>query len=330
MKPVYGLGMPSTPRVAVTRTIPGKLTIPGTTIDTLGDALATRETLLDFVPGAAVLVTMYTDRVDDALLEAAGPGLRGVCNFAVGTNNIDIEACQRRSVTVTNTPDAVTEGTADLAWLLVMAVARRLIEADRYARSPEYPARGPLGMGELMGIDLTGRTLLIVGAGRIGFATAMRANAWGMKVLYVARSRHWNFELAPLAAQRVELDEGLGRADVVSIHTPLTPETTHLLSRERIDLLKPTAIVVNTSRGPVIDEAALAEALHAQRIWGAGLDVFEREPELHPRLLTAPHTVLTPHIGSAEQRYREMMTQMVAANATAILAGKTPPNPVHK
>lgn len=322
--------MSSTPRVAVTRTVPGKLTIPGTTIDTLGDALATREALLEFVPGASILVTMYTDRVDDALLDAAGPTLKGVCNFAVGTNNIDIDACQRRGVAVTNTPDAVTEGTADLAWLLVMAVARRLIEADRYARSPAYPERGPLGMADFMGIDLTGRTLLIVGAGRIGFATAMRARAWGMNILYTARSKHWNFELAPLAAERIELDEGLCRADVVSIHTPLTPETTHLLSRERIALLKPTAIVVNTSRGPVVDEAAIAEALHAGRIWGAGLDVFEREPELDPNLLSAPNTVLTPHIGSAERRFREMMTEMVAANATAILAGQTPPNPVHK
>jgi len=322
--------MSSTPRVAVTRTVPGKLTIPGTTIDTLGDALADREKLLAFVPGATILVTMYTDRVDDALLDAAGPTLKGVCNFAVGTNNIDIPACQRRGIVVTNTPDAVTEGTADLAWLLVMAVARRLIEADRYARSPAYPEHGPLGMAEFMGVDLTGRTLLIVGAGRIGFATAMRASAWGMRTLYTARSQHWNFELAPLAAERVELDEGLRRADVVSIHTPLTPETTHLLSRERIALLKRSAIVVNTSRGPVVDEAALAEALHAGRIWGAGLDVFEHEPKLHPDLLSAPNTVLTPHIGSAERRFREMMTQMVADNATAILEGRTPPNPVHK
>lgn len=320
--------MPTTPRVAVSRTIPGELRIPGATVDILGDALPSRESLHGFARGADILVTMYTERVDEALLEAAGPQLRGVCNFAVGVNNIDLAACARRGVTVTNTPDAVTEGTADLAWLLVLAVGRRLIEADRYARSRAYPERGALGMAEFMGVDLTGRTLLIVGAGRIGFATAMRARGWGMETLYTARSRHWNFELAPLAAERVELDEGLRRADVVSIHTPLTPETTHLLSRERLGLLKPTAIVVNTSRGPVVDEEALAEALHAGRLWGAGLDVFEREPQVHPDLLTAPNTVLTPHIGSAERRYREMMTAMVGENAKAILEGRTPPNQV--
>ncbi len=320
--------MPITPRIAVTRTIPGQLEIPGANIDTLSDDLPKRDALLAFVPGAHIIVSMYTERIDDELLDAAGHQLRGVCNFAVGVNNIDLEACARRGVIVTNTPDAVTEGTADMAWLLTLAVARKLIEADQYARTSAYPHRGPLGMADFMGLDLTGRTLLIIGAGRIGFAAAMRARAWGMKILYVARTRHWNFELAPLAGERVDLDDGLALADVVSIHTPLTPETTHLLNERRLGLLKPTAIIVNTSRGPVIDEQALAEALHAGKLWGAGLDVFEREPEIHPDLLTAPNTVLTPHIGSAEERFRLMMTTMVADNAKAILKGSTPPNPV--
>lgn len=314
------------PRVAVTRTVPGTLSIPGARVEILGDGVAAPGAIREFARGATVLVTMYTDRVDDEVLDAAGPQLRGVCNFAVGTNNIDLAACGRRGVLVANTPNAVTEGTADLAWLLVMAAARRLIEADRYARSPEYPARGALGMAEFMGVDLTGRTLLIVGAGRIGYATAMRGLAWGMRTLYVARSRHWEFELAPLAGERVELDDGLRRADVVSIHTPLTPETHHLLDARRIGLLKPTAIVVNTSRGPVVDERALAEALHAGRLWGAGIDVFEREPVIDPLLLSAPNAVLTPHIGSAEKRYREMMTEMVQDNARAMLEGRQPPN----
>jgi glyoxylate reductase len=316
------------PRIAVTRTVPGQLDIPGAQIDILSEDLPKRDALLKFVPGAAILVSMYTERVDKELLEAAGDQLRGVCNFAVGVNNIDLEACARRGVIVTNTPDAVTEGTADMAWLLTLAVARKLIEADRYARSAAYPHQGPLGMADFMGLDLTGRTVLIIGAGRIGFATAMRAKAWGMKILYVARTKHWNFDLAPLAAERVGLDEGLALADVVSIHTPLTPDTTHLLDERRLGLLKPTAIVVNTSRGPVIDEHALAEALHAGQLWGAGLDVFEREPEIHPDLLTAPNTVLTPHIGSAEARFRLMMTAMVAENARAILNDTCPPNQV--
>ncbi|RMH14383.1 MAG: D-glycerate dehydrogenase [Planctomycetota bacterium] len=317
-----------TARVAVTRKVPGELDIPGARVDVLGDELPARSNVLEFVRGADVLVCMYTERIDDELLDAAGRQLRGVCNFAVGVNNIDLQACQRRGVLVTNTPNAVTEGTADLAWLLILAVARRLIDADRYARSPEYPRRGPLGMAEWLGLDLTGRTLLIVGAGRIGFATAMRAHAWGMKTLYVARSKHWEFELAPLAAKRVDLDEGLAQADVVSIHTPLTPETTHLIDARRLGLMRDRAILVNTSRGPVIDEEALAQALHRGALWGAGLDVYENEPEIHPDLLDAPNTVLTPHIGSAEIRYREMMTQMVAANVRAILAGEEPPNRV--
>jgi glyoxylate reductase len=183
-------------------------------------------------------------------------------------------------------------------------------------------------MAEFMGVDLTGRTLLIVGAGRIGFATAMRSIGWGMRVLYTARSRHWEFELAPLAAERVELEHGLRRADVVSVHTPLTAETRHLINGERLGLMKPTAILVNTARGPVVDEAALAEALREKRIFGAGLDVFEREPEVHPGLVGLDSVVMAPHIGSAEVRYREMMTAMVGENAAAILEGREPPNRV--
>ena len=237
-------------------------------------------------------------------------------------------ACGKRGVVVTNTPHAVTEGTADLAWALILAAARRLIEADRYARSREYPARGHLGMREMMGMDLTGRTLLIVGAGRIGYAVAMRSRGWGMRVLYVARTRHWDFELAPLAGERVELSEGLRRADVVSIHCPLTPQTRHLINRESFAAMKPNAIIVNTARGPIIDENALVEALAAKRIFAAGLDVFENEPTIHPELIADPRVVLTPHIGSAEVRYRELMTEMVCENAAAILAGTKPPNVV--
>lgn len=281
--------------------------------------------MLERIAGASIVVTMFTDRVDEEFLDAAGPGLKGVCQFAVGVDNIDVELCRSRGVAVANTPHAVTEGTADLAWTLILAVARRLVPADRYARSGAYPENGPLGMAEFMGVDLTGRTLLIVGAGRIGFATAMRSLGWGMRVLYTARSRHWDFELAPLSARRVELDEGLAEADVVSVHTPLTPETRHLINAERLALMKPGAILVNTARGPVIDEAALARALQAGKLWGAGLDVFEEEPKVHPGLIGLDNVVLTPHIGSAARRYREEMTAMVGQNAEAILEGRTPP-----
>lgn len=316
----------SSPIVAVTRTVPGTLAVPGADVRTLGDGHPTLEQLHDFVRGASVLVSMFSDKVNADLLDAAGPGLKGVCNFAVGYNNIDLDACRERGVLVTNTPDAVTEGTADIAWLLVLAVARRLIEGDRFARTGAWKAHGPLGMAEFLGMDLTGRTLLIVGAGRIGYAVASRAKAWGMRVLYTARSQHWNFELAPIAGVRVDLDEGLAQADVVSVHTPLTDATDHLIDERRLGLMKPTAILVNTARGPVVDEAALARALASKAIWGAGLDVFEREPEIHADLLGLDNVTMTPHIGSAEVRFREAMTQMVGANAAAILAGTAPPN----
>lgn len=317
---------PENPLVVVTRSVPGTVNIPRASIKTLGDGKPSREDLLAGIKGASAVVTMFSDRVDAAFLDAAGPSLKGVCNFAVGFDNIDLPLCKSRGVIVTNTPHAVTEGTADLAWTLLLAVARRLIEADRFARSPEYPRRGPLGITEFLGTDLTGRNLLIVGAGRIGYATALRSIGWGMRVMYVARSRHVDFELAPLAARRVELEEGLREADVVSIHTPLTPDTRHLINERSISLMKPNAIIINTSRGPVIDEAALARALKERRIFGAGLDVFEHEPTVHPDLLGLDNVTLTPHIGSAEDKYRRLMTEMVSENAAAILAGTPPPN----
>lgn len=318
----------SLPVVAVTRTVPGTLTVPGAEVRTLSDRHEPEGRIRDFARGCSILVTMFSNRVDAPLLDAAGPSLKGVCNFAVGVNNIDLDACRARGITVTNTPDAVTEGTADLAWALVMAVARRLVEGDRYARSGDWARHGVLGMAEFMGLDLTGRTLHIVGAGRIGYAVALRALAWGMKILYTARTRHWPFELAPVNACRVELDEGLALADVVSLHTPLTDETRHLIDDRRLGLMKPGAILINTARGPVVDEAALARALRVRRIYGAGLDVFEDEPRIHPDLLDLDNIVMTPHIGSAEVRYREEMTAMVAHNAAAILRGETPPNRV--
>jgi glyoxylate reductase len=269
---------------------------------------------------------MFHDQIDAELLDAAGPQLKGVCNVAVGFNNIDLKACKERGILVTNTPDAVTEGTADLAWALLLAVARRLVEADRFVRTGQWERQGILGMGEWLGQDLTGRTLLIVGAGRIGLAVAQRSLAWGMRLLYVARSTKWPFELAPVAGERVELHEGLARADVVSLHVPLTEATRHLIGAHELGQMKPTSIIINTSRGPVIDEAALVNALQNKRLWGAGLDVFEREPALHPGLAQLDNVVLTPHIGSAERRFREAMTAMACANAQAILTGNTPPN----
>lgn len=330
--PAKGLDAGGVAIVAVTREVPGSLAIhvPGVRVELRPGPLErmTRAALLEHVRGAHVIVSMFSDRVDAEMLDAAGPQLRGVCNLAVGFENIDLKECARRGVAVSNTPNAVTEGTADLAWMLILAVARRLIEGDEFARSGAWERHGPLSMSQFLGLDLTGRTLLIVGAGRIGYATALRSLGWGMQVLYTARSRHWEFELAPLAARRVELDEGLRAADVVSIHTPLTDQTRHLIGERELSLLKPTAILVNTSRGPVVDEDALVRALEAKQLWGAGLDVFEHEPRVHEGLRRMKNVVMMPHVGSAATKYRAMMTEMVSENASAMLAGREPPNRV--
>lgn len=320
--------MSDKPLVAFCRAVPGPVDIPGAEIHPGSDRALPRDKLLTAVRGAAVIVTWVSERVDAELLNAAGPGLRAVCNFAVGVDNIDLPECQRRGVIVTNTPDAVTQGTADMAWALILGVARRVNIADRFARSDEYAKVGPLGPDEFLGQDLTGRSLLIIGAGRIGYATALRSIGWGMRVLYASRRRNLEFEMAPLAAEQVPLEDGLRRADVVSIHTPLTNETRAMINAARLALLKPTAILINTARGPIIDEAALVEVLKARRIWGAGLDVFEREPEVHPGLRQLDNCLLSPHIGSASAWSRGMMTRMVCDNARAVLAGKEPPNRV--
>ncbi len=311
--------------VVVTRAVPGDpVSIEGARVLVGPTETPTRESTLERVRGASVVITMFTDEVDAAFLDAAGPGLRGVCNFAVGYNNIDLDACRERGVVVANTPDVVTEGTANMAIGLLLAVARRIVEGDRFVRSGEWERRAPLAMGEMLGPELAGRTLQIVGAGRIGYATALRAKAFGMEVIYTSRRRKLAFEGAPVCGRWVELEEGLREADVVSVHTPLTPETRHLLNAERLAMLKPDAIVINTSRGPVIDEAALAEALRARRIWGAGLDVLEDEPRVHPGLLGLDNVVMTPHVGSGEWRWRAEMTRMCERSAAAILRGDEP------
>ncbi len=287
----------------------------------------TRAALLRFVAGASVVVCVFTDAVDEEFLAAAGPGLKGVCAFAVGVDNIDLDACRRRGVVVTNTPDAVTEGTANLTWGLILACTRRIVAADAFVRAGRFEKEGngfPTGW---MGVHLSGQTLCIVGAGRIGLAVARRAAAFGMRVTYVSRTAHPEFE-SPAAgsAVHVTLDRGLSTADVVSVHTPLTPQTRGLIGGRELALMKPTAVLVNTARGPVINEAALVDALQRRVIWGAGLDVFQNEPAVHPDLLKLDNAVLTPHIGSAEGFWRRRMTEMVRDNAHAILQGRTPPN----
>ncbi|MEO0511790.1 MAG: D-glycerate dehydrogenase [Planctomycetota bacterium] len=319
---------PPRPIVAVTRTTPGPVAIDGCEVRTLSDSLPTRAELLEVVRGASGVITMFTDQVDAEFLNAAGPGLKVVANHAVGYDNVDVSACRERGVVVTTTPDAVTEGTADMAWALLLAVARRLVEADRFARSGAWESHGPLGMHEFLGVHLTGRTIHIVGAGRIGLAVAQRAKAWGMRVLYTSRARKWPFELAPVSGERVGLDEGLAAADVVSLHTPLTPETRHLIGERRLRLMKADAILINTARGPVVDEAALARVLGEGHLFGTGLDVFEHEPRVTGELKAMDNVVMSPHIGSAERMFRAEMTRMCCENVAAVLGGREPPNRV--
>lgn len=318
-----------TPRVSIARHLPAGLHLPGAeVIANQSERAFTRDELLAFVRGTDILVSWVSERVDEELLAAAGPNLKAVCNFAVGTDNIDLSACKHRGVIVTNTPDAVTEGTADMAWVLLLAAARGLIAADRFARSPEYPARGPLGPSEFVGLDIAGKTLHIVGAGRIGYAMALRSLGWGMRILYSARTPHPAFEFAPLNATRIPLDAGLAQADYVSLHTPLTPQTRGLINAKNLAIIKPGAVLINTARGPVVDEQALVDALKSGRLAAAGLDVFEQEPKIHPDLIGMSNVVLSPHIGSASRRSRGMMVELIRANASAILAGQAPPNRV--
>ncbi|WP_426245060.1 2-hydroxyacid dehydrogenase [Nocardioides sp. LHG3406-4] len=283
-----------------------------------------RDALLADVAGCAAVVTLLTQRVDDELLDAAGPGLRVVANMAVGHDNVDLDACRRRGVVVTTTPGVLDQATADLAFALVLATARRVVEADAFIRSGEPWTWSP---DLFVGLDVSGATLGIVGLGRIGQAVARRAVAFDMRVV-ATPSRSGAATAAELGVESMPLEAVLSECDVVSLHTPLTPETRHLIGAAELALMKPDAILVNTSRGPVVDEAALAAALAAGQIGGAGLDVYEQEPDIHPGLVGRPDVVLLPHIGSAGRRTRLRMLELALGNVRAVLAGEPPPTPV--
>jgi glyoxylate reductase len=317
----------TTRRIVMTRPLPGD---PVAMLKAAGfenlaanqvDVAWTAEELRTAIAGAHAIITTPVDRVDDAALEAAGRQLVIVSNYAVGVDNIDLAACRARGVIVGHTPNAVTEPTADIAWLLLLGASRRAWEGVDLIRSGQWTGVAPL---QLLGTRVLGKTLFIVGAGRIGFATARRSIGWNMNVIYHARSRHPEFEAAPIGAKRVSLDEGLAIADFVSIHTPLTAETRHLFNAERLSRMKPGAILVNTARGAVIDEGALVEALRERRLAAVGLDVYEREPRLHPGLADLPNVFLLPHLGSATREDREWMMRIAVENAIAALAGRRP------
>jgi glyoxylate reductase len=287
-----------------------------------GEGAMPRHALLAEVKGKLGAVTLLTDKVDDEFLDAAGDQLTIVANFAVGFDNIDVAACTRRGVLCSNTPDVLTETTADTAWALLMAAARRVAEGDRFLRRREPWIWDPLMM---LGQDVYGRTLGIVGFGRIGQAMARRARGFGMEVIYFDTYRPPPEVERGLGAQYRELDDLLAEADLVTLHTNLSPETHHLINSERLARMKRTAVLVNTSRGPVIDEAALAKALEEGQIFAAGLDVFEKEPEVHPDLLDLENVVIIPHLGSATVDTRIAMGMLAAENLISALEGRRPP-----
>jgi lactate dehydrogenase-like 2-hydroxyacid dehydrogenase len=287
-----------------------------------GDRDMTKAELLQALPDCDILIPMLSNRIDQEVMDCA-PALRGICNYAAGFNNIDLDYAKQKGIIVTNTPDVLTESTADLTWALLLAAARRLTEADAMLRRGEFKGWEPL---LLLGQDVFSKTLGIIGMGRIGLAVAVRALGFNMKILYYKSSGA--VADLPFAAEYVPLDELLQRSDFVSIHTPLTPQTRHLIGERELALMKPSAVLVNTSRGPVIDEQALVKALREKRIFAAGLDVFEAEPELAEGLKELPNTVLLPHIGSASLETRSTMALLAADNAIAILRGEQPLTPV--
>ncbi len=280
-----------------------------------------RDELIDKVRGKHGVITMLNDMVNDELLDAAGSQCRIFANYAVGYNNIDIPAATARGIFISNTPDVLTDATADLAWALLLAATRRIAEGDRIVRSGGFVGWSPLFM---LGVEVTGKTLGIIGAGRIGQAVARRASGFNMKILYTANNPKPDFEKTT-DSSFVGLDSLLELSDFVSLHVPLTPMTHHLISIREFGIMKETAILINTSRGPVIDEKALAEALRAGQIRGAGLDVYEREPAVERELLDLDNAVLCPHLGSATLETRQRMGLMAAENILVALRGEMPP-----
>lgn len=315
------------PRIFITRTVP----------DPVAEALSEQFTpiwpasdlgpishadLLEAAANCDGLVTMLTDRVTETVLQS---GVKIVANYAAGTDNIDLATARRLGVVVTNTPGVLTDATADLAFGLLLTVARRLVEGDAFVRSGQWNGWGPTLMP---GRELTGRTLGIVGLGRIGQAMARRAAGFGMEVVYMGRRPGDPKVDAALGTRQVSLDTLLAESDFISLHCPLTPETHGLLDAKAFSKMRPGAILINTARGEVVDEDAMIDVLSTGRLGGAGLDVFTGEPQVNPRLLQLPNVVVAPHLGSATWETRTRMGRMVVENLATFFDGKTPPNRV--
>ncbi len=288
-----------------------------------------RELLLSGVPGTDALLCLLTETIDGTVMDTAGSQLRVISNMAVGYDNIDVPAATARGILVTNTPGVLTDATADLTWALILGVIRRVVEADRIVREGRFERWGPF---LLLGRAVSGATLGIVGMGRIGQAVARRALGWEMRVLYTRTHGPLATEQIPAGAHweyRPGLDDLLREADIVSLHVPLDAGTRHLIGPRELALMRPGSYLVNTSRGPVIDEGALVEALRSGHLGGAGLDVYEREPELAPGLSELANVVLLPHLGSATVETRGKMAELAVRNAIAAVTRQPVPHMVN-
>lgn len=315
----------ATPLIYITRLLPDSIMrAVRSRYDLLSEpteqAVTDEELRKGFAEADAVICTL-SDRIDADLLSRARR-LKVIANYAVGYNNIDVAAARARGIVVTNTPDVLTDATADLAWALLLAVTRRVVEGDRLMRAGTWTGWAPT---QMLGTEVTGKTLGIIGMGRIGQAVARRAAGFRMPVLYSSRRpcpagiESWTF---------LSKEDVLRRADIVTLHVPLTEETHHLIGEPELRLMRPTSFLINTARGPVVDEAALVAALEAGRLAGAGLDVYEHEPAVHPRLAPLPNVVLLPHLGSATDAARLKMGEICLANIAAVLERRPAPNEV--
>lgn len=302
------------------RSLPAPLTVHGET-----HVPPTREQLLAGCRRASAIISLLTDKIDDEVMEAAGQGLKIIANVAVGYDNIDVDAAARRGITVTNTPGVLDEATADLAFALLISTVRRVVEADRFIRAGRSWIWGPQSF---IGLDVSaGATLGIVGLGRTGMALARRARAFRMNIIATG-SRASSAEAAELGVQPCDLDTLIRSSDIVSLHCPLTPTNRHMIDAERLAAMKAGSYLINTARGPLVDEEALADALEAGHLAGAGLDVHEHEPLVNARLRALENVVLLPHIGSAAAATRDAMGELAVRNVAAVLSGQPALTPV--
>ena len=287
------------------------------------DRPPTKEEIIRGVKDANALISLLTDKIDREVIDSA-PELKVIGNYAVGYNNIDVEYAKKKGIVVVNTPGVLTDATADLTFALLLSAARRVVEGDKFMREGKFKGWAPM---LLLGKDIWGATIGIIGAGRIGQAVAQRAKGFHMKILYYSRRRKIDFE-RETGAKFVSLEKLLKEADFVTIHTPLTKETYHLLGEREFKMMKEGAILINTSRGEVVDENAMLKALKSGKLFAAGLDVFHGEPHVNPELFELTNVVLTPHIGSATERTRRKMAMMVCSDVLRVLCGEEPENRV--